>query len=76
VAASGMKLVGIGIAIGIAAALALGRVLASQLYNVAPTDPLAFFCAIAFLSATALLAIYIPARRAMRVPPMTALRPD
>jgi putative ABC transport system permease protein len=51
-------------------------VLASQLYGISATDPLAFAAAIAFLGSIALLAIYIPARRATRVTPMTALRPD
>jgi predicted permease len=76
VSGAGMALVGIGVLIGTAAALALSRVLASQLYGVAPTDPGTFAAAIAFLLVTAFVATYVPARRAMRVPPMTALRPD
>jgi predicted lysophospholipase L1 biosynthesis ABC-type transport system permease subunit len=76
VAGAGMQLVGTGVVIGTAAALMLSRVLASQLYGITPTDPLTFAAAIAFLGAIALLATYIPARRATRVPPMTALRPD
>lgn len=75
-AGSGMKLVGIGVLVGTVAALVLTRVLASQLYGITPTDPLTFAAAIAFLGLVALLATYIPARRATRVPPMTALRPD
>lgn len=75
-AGAGMRLVGLGIAIGTAAAFLLSRVLASQLYGITPTDPLSYASAIAFLGAVALLAIYIPARRATRVPPMTALRPE
>ena len=75
-AGSGMKLVGIGVLAGTVAALVLTRVLASQLYGITPTDPLTFAAAIGFLGLVALLATYIPARRATRVPPMTALRPD
>jgi predicted permease len=76
VAGAGMRLVGIGVVIGTIAALVLSRVLASQLYGITPTDPPTFAAAIAFLGAIALLATYIPARRATRVPPMTALRPE
>ncbi|CAN5874278.1 ABC transporter permease [soil metagenome] len=76
VAGAGMQLVALGVVIGTVAALALSRVLASQLYGITPTDPLAFAAAIGFLGVTALLATWIPASRATRVPPMTALRPD
>jgi predicted lysophospholipase L1 biosynthesis ABC-type transport system permease subunit len=76
VAGAGMQLVMAGIVIGTVSALALGRLLRSQLYEISPADPLAFASALAFLGAIALLATYIPARRATRVPPMTALRPD
>jgi predicted permease len=76
VSGGGMKLVAIGAVIGTAAALMLSRVLASQLYGITPTDPLTFAAAVLFLGVIALLAIYIPARRATRVAPMIALRPD
>jgi predicted permease len=76
VARAGMKLVGAGVLIGTVAALMLSRVLASQLYGITPTDPMSFASAIGFLGVVALLAIYIPARRATRVAPMTALRPE
>jgi predicted permease len=76
VAVVGMLPVAIGIAIGTLAAIALSRVLASQLYGITATDPLTFAAAIGFLAAVALLASWVPARRATRVPPMTALRPD
>jgi putative ABC transport system permease protein len=76
VARAGMTLVGIGVVVGTLAAFLLSRLLASQLYGITPTDPLAYLWAIGFLCATALIAIYIPAYRATRVPPMSALRPD
>ena len=71
----GARMVGIGLAIGIAGALALSRVLDTLLYEVATTD-LASGVAIALLAIVALLACYIPAIRATRVSPVTALRVD
>jgi predicted permease len=76
VAGAGMRLVAIGIAIGTIASIALSRVLASQLFGITPTDPVSFAASVGLLAGVALLASYIPARRATRVPPMTALRPD
>jgi ABC-type antimicrobial peptide transport system permease subunit len=72
----GIVLVGIGLAIGIGAALALSRVLQTYLYRTAPTDPLTFAAvAVAFLAA-GLLACIGPAWRATTVDPMTALRAE
>ena len=70
----GMALVVVGLVVGLALALALTRLLAGQLYGVSATDP-ATFAAIALLLATvALVACWIPARRATKVDPMVALR--
>jgi putative ABC transport system permease protein len=70
----GMKLALIGISVGIAGALALTRVLSDLLFNVSVTDPLTFAGVSALLALVALLACYIPARRAVNVDPMIALR--
>ena len=70
----GLKLTLIGIAIGLGGAIALTRVISNLLYNVSPTDPLTFVCVSLLLAGVALLATYIPARRAARIDPMAALR--
>jgi predicted permease len=69
-----MLMVLVGLALGGGAALALTRVLASLLYDTSPTDRVTWIAAGALLAAVALFACYIPARRAMRVDPMVALR--
>jgi putative ABC transport system permease protein len=64
----------LGVAIGIAGALALARLMASLLFHVKPADPLTLSGVALLLALVALLACYIPARRAMRVDPLVALR--
>jgi predicted permease len=70
----GFKLTVIGIAIGIGSGLAVTRFLSSFLYGVSASDPFTFIAVSLVLSCVALLACYIPARRAMKVDPMVALR--
>jgi putative ABC transport system permease protein len=70
----GAKIALFGIASGIAGALALTRLMASLLFEVKPTDPATFAGVAILLALVALAACYIPARRAMRVDPMVALR--
>jgi predicted permease len=70
----GLRTILIGLAIGIAGSLALTRTVESLLFGVTPTDPLTFAGVTLLLVAAALLACYIPARRATRVDAMVALR--
>jgi len=70
----GVKLVGIGITLGLTGAWALTRVLTTLLYEVKPTDPLTFVGVPVLLLAVALLACWLPARQAASVDPLTALR--
>jgi putative ABC transport system permease protein len=70
----GLKLAGIGLLIGVVAALALSRLMGSLLYGVSANDPLSLIIAILVLGLAALLASLLPALRATRIDPITALR--
>jgi putative ABC transport system permease protein len=74
VVSRGMILAGAGVLIGLAGALIATRLMKTLLFNVSATDPLTFAVVASLLTAVALLACYIPARRAMKVDPMIALR--
>ncbi len=72
----GITLAMLGVVLGMAGAFGVTRVVSSLLYDVTPTDPISFGGVALFLSAIALLASYLPARRATRVDPIVALRID
>jgi putative ABC transport system permease protein len=72
----GMVLAIVGIALGIGGAIGLTRFIRSLLFGVSATDPLTFALITAIIVAVALLACYVPARRAARVDPMVALRDE
>ncbi|HEX7049879.1 MAG TPA: ABC transporter permease [Longimicrobiales bacterium] len=72
----GLRLTAIGAALGVALALALGRLIGSIVAGVRPVDPLAFAGVVAVLAGAALIASWLPARRAARVDPMAALRSE
>ena len=70
----GLILTAIGLGLGLAISLVLGKVLASMLYRVSGLDPLVFSVAPLLLAAVSLVACYLPARKAARIDPMIALR--
>jgi putative ABC transport system permease protein len=76
VLADGMRLAAAGIAIGLGASFALTRLMKALLFEVSATDPLTFALISALLAGVALLACWIPARRAAQMDPMTSLRFD
>jgi putative ABC transport system permease protein len=69
-----LALAAVGLAAGLAGALAATRLIGTLLFGIAPTDPATFAAIAAVIAGTALAASYVPARRAMRVDPMVALR--
>jgi putative ABC transport system permease protein len=71
-----MVLTGIGVALGLAGAFALARLMASLLFGVSPLDPVTYGSVAAILAIAALLAAYFPARRATLIEPVTALRAE
>jgi putative ABC transport system permease protein len=76
VVAAGLKLTLAGVAVGLAAAAALSRFVSSQLFGVSPLDARAYLTVALLLVAAATLACYVPARRATRIDPLTALRAE
>jgi putative ABC transport system permease protein len=74
VVGEGLVLTAIGIVIGVAVAMAVTRGMSQLLFGITSTDPLTYFLVSLELAAVALIACYIPARRAARVDPLVALR--
>jgi putative ABC transport system permease protein len=76
VVGQGMRLVGLGLLLGLTGAWALSRVLTSQLYGVSARDPFTYLTVALLLGSVALAASYLPARRALQVDPMSSLRTE
>jgi len=76
VVGQGMRLVAVGLGLGLVGAWLLSRALASQLYGITPQDPVTYGSVALLLAAVALTASWLPARRATRVDPMLSLRSD
>ena len=72
----GLRLAAIGVAIGVAGAFGVTRLIGSLLYDVTPTDPLSFAAVVTLMLGVAAAAAYLPARRATKVDPMVALRTE
>lgn len=73
---TGLRFVGVGVAVGLLLAISLTRVLASEFYGVSPSDPVTLLSVVAILTMVGLVACYIPSRRATRVDPAISLRYD
>ena len=76
VLARAMLLITLGLALGVAGALVVGRAMSTLLFDVSPQDPVTLLAVVSLLAGVAFLASYLPARRATRVDPMVALRAD
>ena len=76
VLARGMKLTALGVSAGLAGSLALTWILRSQLYGISATDPLTLLGVALLFTLVALLACWVPARRATRVDPMVVMRSE
>jgi len=76
VLAQGLALAGLGLVLGLGAALAAARLLKAVLFQVKPNDPGVYLGVVFLLGAVALLASYLPARRASRIDPIVALRTE
>jgi predicted permease len=76
VLAQGLVLAGLGLALGLAAAVAGTRLLTSMLFRVQPNDPVVYLAVAVLLGTVAVLASYIPARRASKIDPLTAIRQE
>jgi ABC-type antimicrobial peptide transport system permease subunit len=74
VAAEGLRLTAVGMAAGTLAAAAVSRAMRSVLFEVSPADPVTYIAVLLVFAATACAALVVPARRALRVDPITALR--
>jgi len=74
VASMGLRLVAVGVAIGLAASVIVTRIVASQIWGVSPHDPLTLSIVVSVMALVGFAACYVPARRATRVDPMVALR--
>jgi putative ABC transport system permease protein len=72
----GLKLAGIGLALGLAGAFAGSRLLTTMLFQVKPTDPLVYLMVATLLGVVALVASYVPARRASRIDPAAVIRQE
>ncbi len=72
----GLALTGLGIALGLVLSLGVGRLLSGMLFGIGATDPITFAATALLLAAAALLAVWLPARRAAKVEPMVALRAE
>lgn len=70
------KLLAVGMAVGFAAAFAAGRLFGQILYGIGAHDPATYLCAVALMGVVAFVACWVPARRAIHVDPLTALRAD